>query len=266
MRRYSINQITTLRWPFERDLEFFVGVGVTSIGVSISKVEECGVGRASLLLRNSGLRVSCLTSSGVFPLGDTRGEDLALEQTERHIELAAELGADCLLVLPGNNVQLSWEESAVHAKRLMAKLIPAASASRIRLAIESANPLQAELSFLRSFDESLDFVSELNSPWVGAALAVHEAWGERRLYRNIRYRGELIATVQLSDVKLGTPSVSDRMVLGDGDVPLRRICRALSESGYRGWYDIELIGPKIEAEGYETVVPRAMQRFEELWV
>ncbi len=265
MRRYSINQLTTLRWPFERDLEYFLGVGVTCVGVSIAKLEECGVGRGALLLRDSGLRVSCLTSSGVFPLGDQRGEALALEQTQRHIELAAEIGAECLMILPGNAVHLSWEESAVHAKRLIEKLLPAAKASRVRLAIESANPLQAELSFLRSFDESLDFASEFSSPWVGVVLEANEAWGERRLYKNIRYRGEMIALVQLSDLKLGTTSVSDRLVLGDGDVPLRRICRALSESGYRGWYDIELVGPKIEAEGYESVVPRVMQRFEEIW-
>ncbi len=264
MRRYSINQLTTLRWPFERDLEYFLGVGVTCVGVSIAKLEECGVGRGVLLLRDSGLRVSCLTSSGVFPLGDKSGEALALEQAQRHIEMAAEIGAECLMILPGNAVHLSWEESAVHAKRLVEKLLPAAKASRVRLAIESANPLQAELSFLRSFDESLDFASEFSSPWVGVVLEANEAWGERRLYKNIRYRGEMIALVQLSDVKLGTTSVSDRLVLGDGDVPLRRICRALSESGYRGWYDIELVGPKIEAEGYESVVPRAMQRFEEI--
>lgn len=266
VRRYSMNQITTLRWPFERDLEFFAGVGITAIGVSIAKLEECGVGRAVLLLRNSGLRVSCLTSSGVFPLGDERGEAIALERTQRHIELAAEIGADCLMVLPGNGLQLSWEESAVRAKRLIDKLLPAAKAARVRLAVESANPLQAELSFLHSFDEAIDFAAEFHSPSVGAVLATYEAWGERRLYKNIRYRSELIALVQLSDVRLGTLSVSDRVMLGDGDVPLRRICRALSEADYRGWYDIELVGPKIEAEGYETVVPRAMQRFEELWV
>lgn len=265
MRPFSINQITTLRWPFERDLEFFAGVGVSNIGVSIVKLEECGIGRGVLLLRESGLRVSCLTSSGVFPLGDAAGEAAAVERTLRHIDLAAEIGADCLMILPGNGIQLAWEESAVRARVVIEKLLPAAQASRVRLAVESANPLQAELSFLRSFDEVLDFAAEIRSPWLGAVLEVNEAWGERRLYKNLRYRTEMIALVQVSDFKVGTVSVSDRVVPGDGDVPLRRIFRALSEAGYRGWYDIELVGPRIESEGYESVVPRAMQRFEELW-
>ncbi len=265
MRRYSINQISTLRWPFERDLEFYVGVGVSNIGVSIVKLEECGVGRGVLLLRESGLRVSCLTSTGVFPLGDEAREAIALERSFRHIELAAEVGADCLMVLPGSGLHWSWEESAARARGMLEKLLPAAQAAQVRLAIEAVNPLQSELSFLRSFDDALDFVAEFRSPWIGAVLEVNEAWGERRLYKNLRYRTEMIALVQVSDLKVGTTAVSDRVVPGDGDVPLRRIFRALSDAGYRGWFDIELIGPRIEAEGYESVVPRAMQRFESLW-
>ncbi len=266
MRRYSINQITTLRWSFERDLEHYARVGVSCIGVSIAKLEAFGIGRGVILLRDSGLRVSCLTSSGMFPLGDEEGEQQALERTKRHIEIAAEIGADCLMVMPGNGLHLAWEESAVRAKALVEKLVPVAQAARVRLAIESANPLQAELSFLRSFDEALDFVADIRSPSVGVVLETNEAWCERRLYKNIRYRTELIGLVQVSDIKIGTTAVSDRAVIGDGEVPLRRICRALSEAGYRHWYDIELVGPKIEAEGYESVLSRAMQRFEELWV
>src|SRR2546426_609304 len=83
--------------------------------------------------------------------------------------------------------------------------------------------------------------------------------------RNIRARTARIAIVQMSDFKVGTMSASDRVVIGDGDIPLRRLCGALAEAGYDGWYDIELLGPAIEAEGYEAVVPRAIARFRGLW-
>jgi sugar phosphate isomerase/epimerase len=71
--------------------------------------------------------------------------------------------------------------------------------------------------------------------------------------------------VQVSDFKVGTLAASERVVIGDGDIPLGRICRALAEAGYAGWWDIELLGSAIEAEGYESVVPRALKRFQELW-
>jgi len=71
--------------------------------------------------------------------------------------------------------------------------------------------------------------------------------------------------VQVSDFKVGTMSASPRVDPGHGDIPLRRILGALGTAGYDRWYDIELIGPAIEAEGYESVVPRAIARFRELW-
>jgi hypothetical protein len=41
--------------------------------------------------------------------------------------------------------------------------------------------------------------------------------------------------------------------------------RALAAAGYDGWYDIELLGPAIDAMGYEAVVPTALARFRDLW-
>jgi sugar phosphate isomerase/epimerase len=71
--------------------------------------------------------------------------------------------------------------------------------------------------------------------------------------------------VQVSDFAVGTLCANERVVMGDGHIPLRRICAALAAAGYERWYDIELLGPAIEAEGYESVLPRAIARFRELW-
>jgi len=135
----------------------------------------------------------------------------------------------------------------------------------VRLALEPTSQLRMDLAFLHSFDEALDFVDQICSPWLGVVLELNNAWIERRLYANIRARTDRIALVQVSDFKVGTMSASTRVVPGDGDIPLRRILGALGTAGYDRWYDIELIGPAIEAEGYESVVPRAIARFRELW-
>jgi sugar phosphate isomerase/epimerase len=48
------------------------------------------------------------------------------------------------------------------------------------------------------------------------------------------------------------------MVPGDGDIPLERVIGNLLDAGYTGRFDIEMLGPHIEAEGYESAVPRAV--------
>jgi sugar phosphate isomerase/epimerase len=263
--RFSLSQITTLHWPFERDIEAFAAAGAPAVGVAVRKLEHCGVARAAALVRAAGLGVSCLTSSGCFPLGDAAGERAAVERTRRHLDAAAMLGATCLMVLPGHGPQLSWEEAAARARPLIESLVPHAEQAQVRLALEPTSQLRMDLAFLHSFDDGLAFADAIDSPWVGVVLELNNAWIERHLYENIRTRTERIALVQVSDFKVGTLTASERVVIGDGDIPLRRLCGALAAAGYGGWYDIELLGPAIEAEGYASVVPRAIARFRELW-
>jgi sugar phosphate isomerase/epimerase len=263
--RFSMSQISTLGWPFERDIEAYAAAGVPAVGVAIRKLEACGTTRAAALLREANLAVSCLTSSGPLVLGDAAAAVAALERTRRHVEVAAELGADCLMLLPGSAGGAAWEEAAELARPLIETLIPFAEQHRVRLALEPTSQLRMDLAFLHSFDEALDFADGFDSPWLTVVLEVNNAWIERRLYQNIRDRTARIGVVQVSDFKVGTMAASERVVIGDGDIPLRRICAALQQAGYGGWYDIELIGPAIEAEGYESIVPRAVERFRALW-
>ena len=265
MVRFSVSQITTLNWPFERDVEAFAAAGVPAVGVAIRKLEACGVARAARLLRAADLAVSCLTSSGLFPLGDAAGERAALERTRGHLDAAAELGADCLMVLPGSAIGWAWEEAALRARPLIEALVPLAEQRRVRIALEPTSQLRMDLAFLHSFDEALDFADAIDSPWLSVVLELNNAWIERRLYDNIRRRTARIGVVQVNDFAVGTVTASERVVIGDGDIPLRRICAALAAAGYDRWYDIELLGPAIEAEGYESVVPRAVARFRDLW-
>jgi sugar phosphate isomerase/epimerase len=230
----------------------------------VRKLEAYGVAAGARTVRAAGMQVSCLTSTGPFPLGDPAGEQAALDRARGHLAAAAELGAPCLMVVPGGARDLSWEEAAARARPLLARLVDEARPAGVRIAVEPVSQLRVDLGFLHGFDEALDF-AETVGEGLGVVLEVNNAWIERGLYDNILRRTGRIAVVQVSDFKIGTLAASERVVIGDGDIPLARICRALADAGYAGWYDIELLGPAIEAEGYERVVPRAVARFRELW-
>jgi sugar phosphate isomerase/epimerase len=260
-----MSQITTPSWSFERDVEAFVTAGVDGIGVSLAKVATCGLARAVRLLQDAALSVSCVTSSGRFPLGDEAGERTALTRARADVRVAAELGAANLLVLSGNTPRLTWDEAAARARPLFEELAREAERAGVRLALEPTSQLRMDLSFLHGFGEALDFVDGIESPWLGVVLEVNNAWIERRLYDDIRVRTDRIALVQVSDFKVGTLTANERVVPGDGDIPLERIARALAAAGYDGWYDVELLGRAIEHEGYASVVPRALARVRALF-
>jgi sugar phosphate isomerase/epimerase len=53
-------------------------------------------------------------------------------------------------------------------------------------------------------------------------------------------------------------------VPGDGDIPLSRIIGQLLDAGYDGVFDIEIIGSRIEDEGYESAIRRSLGYLDEL--
>lgn len=263
--RFSLNQVTTLAWPLERDLEAYVAAGVPALGVSIHKLEAAGLARGVRLVRDTGLPVSCLTSSGPVPLRDPAGTAAALARAREHLAAAAELGASCLVLLPGAAPGLPWDEAAGRARPGVEALAEAARQLGVRLAVEPVSQLRMDLCFLQSFHDALDFVEDLAAPDVGVVLELNNAWLERHLAADVRARTRRIALVQVSDFEVGTLRASERVMIGDGDIPLRALVGVLDAAGYAGWYDVELLGPAIDAAGYERVVPQALERFRSLW-
>src|SRR5881628_368954 len=55
VERFSMSEITTLGWSFERDVEAFAAAGAPAIGLSLRKLEAFGVARAARRLREAGL-------------------------------------------------------------------------------------------------------------------------------------------------------------------------------------------------------------------
>ena len=70
--------------------------------------------------------------------------------------------------------------------------------------------------------------------------------------------------VQVADYVLGDRAFPCRAVLGDGAIPLDRILGWILAAGYRGAFDLELMGPRIDQEGHVEAVRRTAERLGEL--
>ena len=121
-----------------------------------------------------------------------------------------------------------------------------------------------DLGLLHGFDEAIDFVDEIASPWLGVVLELNNAWIERRLYANVAARTDRIALVQVSDFKIGTLTASERVVIGDDDIPLGRIVAALEQAGYRGGTTSSCSARRSRPRATRRWC-RARERFRALW-
>jgi sugar phosphate isomerase/epimerase len=83
----------------------------------------------------------------------------------------------------------------------------------------------------------------------------------------VRRAGARLAVFQISDAVFGTferPSPGGRVVPGDGDLALDGFLRAALDAGYAGPFELEVVGPAIEAEGHAAALRRAVDRTNEL--
>jgi sugar phosphate isomerase/epimerase len=121
--------------------------------------------------------------------------------------------------------------------------------------------LRVDVGFVHTLRDVVDLARRLGT---GVCMEVNACWAERGLAETIAAGVDVIALVQVSDYAIGTRSTPDRLVPGDGDIPLERILRTVLDAGYRGVFDLELIGPRIDEEGYDAAVPRAVAQLSSL--
>src|SRR5690606_25093018 len=87
----------------------------------------------------------------------------------------------------------------------------------------------------------------------------NNCWTEYHLADLFHAHHDIFEIVQVSDYVIGTTTTPDRAVPPDGDIPLERLLRMLLDSGYAGPFDLEIVGPRIEAEGYPSAILRGLR-------
>jgi sugar phosphate isomerase/epimerase len=84
------------------------------------------------------------------------------------------------------------------------------------------------------------------------------------LKRLIRQALPITGLVQVSDYVLGDRCTPCRAVPGDGVIPIERLLGDVLDAGYEGVFDLELVGPRIEAEGARAATLRAAENLSEI--
>jgi sugar phosphate isomerase/epimerase len=259
--RISVSAISTYRWTLEEDLAFYTGTGITNVGISAAKLDQHGWADGVRRVAASGVSVANLIGLGPFQLGQPAQWAGQRERLERAVDAASTLGADCMVFTTGPAGQLTWEDAADALAAALAPTLQRASDARVPFAIEHTNSLRVDVGFVHTLADVIDLARRLGT---GVCMEVNACWAERSLARTITTGIDVVRLVQVSDFGIGTMSTPNRLVPGDGDIPLERILGDVLDAGYAGVFDLELIGPAIEEEGYRSAVPRAVDRLTDL--
>jgi sugar phosphate isomerase/epimerase len=251
-----VSAICTFKQDLAADLAFWAAHGIDCVGVSVAKLEAFGWDEGTARVADAGLRVANLIGLGPFVLTQPAQWERQRERLVRALDAGRALGAECVVFTTGPAGPLPWDEAADALETALAPVLVEAQALGIPFAVEHTNSLRVDVGFVHSLRDDVDLARRLGT---GVCMEVNACWAERGLGDTIAASSDVIRLVQVSDFAIGTLATPDRLVPGDGDIPLDRIIGQVLASGYAGVFDLELIGPKIDAEGYASAVPRAVE-------
>ena len=249
--RVSVSAICTFDWSLEQDLAFYAEHGITNVGISLVKLERHGWIDGAARVRDAGLRVTNLIGLGPFHLSRPDQWDQQRERLLHALDAGVTVSAECLVVTTGPAGSMTWEEAADALEAALTPVLAIARERAIPFALEHTNSLRVDVGFVHTLTDVVDLARRLD---IGVCMEVNACWAERGLGATIASSMDRIRLVQVSDFAAGTLSTPNRLVPGDGDVPLDRILGQVLDAGYTGCFDLELIGPAIEAEGYAAAV------------
>lgn len=243
---FGISEFTTWPWTFEQDVERYSGLGVEAIEVCEFKLDPDHMDEQLSRIRSSGLAISSVQPSTrtLFP-SQSQPEPKDIEDRmsrfkgtiERFGDLAEGVPFVTNTGIPPNGNIHEVVQTAIRQYR------DVADAAHEHGALVALEPLNAAImnveSAIWTVQQAMDVVETVDRANFGICLDVWNTWQNANITDAIRACGDRNFIVQLSDWR--TPrSYQDRVIVGQGEIPLPPLLRAIHESGYRGPYVVEI--------------------------
>ncbi len=254
--RLSVSEMCTFPWPLFEELALWDELGIRQVGLLSNKVDAFGR-EAAITTMKARAMVATTVITAHFDLSAPGTWDMTRNAINRSVDLAATLGG-CTYFTPGRRDGRSFDELTASLADAVAPCIAYAEARGVRLAIEPS--LRTDVSFVHTLRDGLDVAEQCG---IGVVVDLGNCWMERDYEATVRRAGERIAVVQFADAVFGTPAEpprGGRAVPGDGDLRIDKFIEAAVDAGYRGAFELEQVGPRIEAEGHGPALRRAVER------
>ncbi len=253
--RLSVSAVSSWRASFEDDLAMWDRLGVGCVGLSLRKCEGTGLERVAERVRAAGLRVSNVVECGWCTLDDPATWPSYQRRLLAAIEMMRVVGAPVLVLTTGPAGPLDWDAAAGALRRVLEPLRAPAGDAVVQIAIENTSPMRLDLSFTTTLRDTVDLAETLD---LSVCLELNSCWSERAFGETVDRAGSRLVHVQVSDGRVGSLTTPDRLVPGDGDIPIGSRLDALRAAGYAGAFEVEMVGPRIDDEGYEPAIRRAI--------
>jgi sugar phosphate isomerase/epimerase len=259
----SVNALCFMGTPFSELAQYWRDLGARRVGLVTSLLFDEGLEAAQKALATGNYAVEILSHQ--FLVGDLVPREetwlLPRQRLNQVIDQAERLGCKNVYMVAGGHGTGTWEQAAECFAAAIAPCLPVAKAAGVNLMVEPSPTVNAQTHIAHNLR---DTVTLAEMAGIGVCLDMASCWSEAGLPETIERAMPRCHMVQVGDWRYGDKSLPGRSVPGDGVIPIERICRWALDAGYKGAFDLELLGPRIDAEGRVEAVRRAMRYMSEL--
>lgn len=260
IERLSFNQITAKHATLQECVEACARHGVKWIAPWRDRVAEAGLKESRRMIHDAGLKVSSLCRGGFFPAATQAERQERIDDNLRAIDEAAELGAPCVVLVCGPAPDRDLDAARKMVADGIAAIAAYARERGVALGIEPLHPMfAADRSVIVTLAQALDLAEAAG---VKIVADVFHLWWDPRLYAELRRAAGRIAGFHVSDWAVPLPGiVTGRSLMGDGVIELRRIRKAVDETGYNGPIEVEIMNEQIWAQPIDQTFRQMIERY-----
>ncbi len=247
-----VHTITTKPWSIEEAARHFSETGVKGISVWRNTLEHRDVAATGRMIREQGLEIVSLVRGGFFPSVSVKKRSEAIDENKRALDEAAALGSPLLVLVCGADPGQPLETSRRQIREGIETILPYAAERRIKLAVEPLHPMYADTrSAVNTLEQANDLVEAINDALLGVAVDVYHLWWDPDLENEITRCGDQgnIFAFHICDWLSPTKDMlTDRGLMGEGCIPVRKIRGWVEKAGFDGFVEVEIFSDRWWAE------------------
>jgi len=242
--KLSLSEISTVNASFEEDVAAYAAAGFDGIGIWEMKLPADDAANVTLV-REAGLAVAnCVPLvPSILPLR-LPGMEGPPDVEERVATLCATMQRlaayepESVLCLTGPVGDRSDDEARRLAIEGLREIAAAAREAGVRLGLEPATPHQRDtVSFVNTVADALTLLEEAGLPDVGIMGDTYNLWHDEP--SALAVVADRVTGLHVAD-EPAEPGRADRVLPGEGGTRSAEHVRALRETGWDGFLDVEI--------------------------
>ncbi|HVF10985.1 MAG TPA: sugar phosphate isomerase/epimerase family protein [Abditibacteriaceae bacterium] len=269
--KIAIHGITTRSGSFPEHLAAYEKTGWKHFEINLwnagTFIEENGVEATARLVADHGLTCVGATGLGLSTFGDDAARAANIEQVKRYGEAMQALGCRPLVIGSDGPAEKDRSNYSRHLDTL---------ARHINAVAEAAQPFGVQLAvevnwtaLCRSFRTAADLVKRVRRDNVGLVWDPAHFFSTPSRLDDLELAQGKIIHAHTNDIRECFIEVmdinGDRVIPGQGVLPLREWSDQVTACGYDGYHCVELFSEELWAKDTETICREVMAGCKQVW-